>query len=1852
MILSNTQKIAHYGKNIALYDTSKKVLSYSTDEGETYQDITIPAASTTCYDMLVTASHAYIVISETYTVCYVVSLADGSYTKTASTQAYAGYLVSVFPHVIFAVTNRSTDVCSFTLFDYQTGAYLSHQSFNNSYFYPVKYAKKISETTYEIHTQKMDSDTSAYYYYIYKYTYNTATKTLTAVSYYKRTGSRGSNVSTYDALYNSYYYNYKIFAYNDYQNSKILYTLSFTKAVTQAAYFVTPNGKVIQALSYGAYAGFFLYEDGKLIDQLNDDVLISLSVNPDDYRYLYGLFKNATGYYIKKYEIFNGLDKRELALVEEVKSEGGEIDLKEDIDAVDFFMDFEGEPNPPKYIDLTHLYDGFSAIYLDEANKKVLASNTMGHSQKASSYIRFETKVPNTKINFDAFISSERYDYAAVHLTQSAAIPSYATATGRIVLLSGIASGFTTYETTIAKPGIYYLHFTYQKDSSTSGGLDKFCIDNIRLPIFKEAAGILPLTEKVVDGVICEATLNECVFIADAQLLNATETIYAKGLKDLFLKERIVDAVYTVPLPIKETIYEAESKPFALKETVTHQEARGFDLGETVDSLATVTAYPVKLSVYELALYKDHFFGKDNLGRFYDLADFNNPVLINDFNDLSMNQMQFFHDKLVFWGVNTATNLIEFCLYDMQQNEFVFTKTFDFTPFEYYDFEKMQISESTIYISCYKNDDNYGKNFGPSIEITNWQTDPKLTLGITGKIIALEDGYIYYGLLNGNKFNKIRKQLLADATVYTEHIIDRDSLKSWDAKIYIKEDKLYYIDYDYYCYDLQTGAQLWAVTESFSLYNSVFAYIRNQPMLLTYIDDGNQTTRLYKNNKVAETFVGTYKIYTGIFYENCIYACSSSVLTTGTYGTIMRYALVRDGKDGFSMQEFVLDPSGLALTERIIQDEKLYFNIAEKVESQSKELALVENIQMYHYYSKGLTDYTYVVPLPTHNKNLYMHEYINFKTGEWGVGTAATYLTETIDFKPFNDLAIKEEAVKMRDPIITEKTLEGALHYTVFNPRDYYVTGKYEKSDDSKPGGMGLICGPDSVFKSITSGYNFSEYYKVSFNINPAINATDRYIGFRIINGMVYTLIADLWEQEIPEIYRLTSTRPRRTMTKYDFIILDEDTNTKLQYSGIQGDIVYFKVEPTTTKVSFRPNYYVAAELLETKLYEADFFNDSLSLKEEVAAYSSGLSVKEVSKPNLVFNCDALKYIEKTASINYLETLVTVNYPLMKNRIVIFETSKVDVKDIARFTFSYHGNSGSVSQMLYPPDHYLIKQGEEEKFIYGFAVMVPYTAYDLIISRYLDSNSFAIYNIYQSSEMHKTLGANDFKMIDRITNYELDFVVKEEIFEEGTIFSGINYMTLYERVTAEPATKVGLSVKETAVGTFGNKTMPIREIIEDNPRPVYINFCLGSLKTNTVVPFPKDHIYNYVYKKISRDELLMVEIPDTFDPKKRTYVRVWIHEGVNSGYNTLDLTAGLVDANGNFVRFEYICPVGFYAKDIHFTADVTPYVDTYLKKNDLSSHGLRIGYLGVRTGGNFYRIFSDFAILQSQLEMGKVTTTETVLNNDNQVKTPYVIYTYKSGTLDVPYYMNDKIPLTGIEYLKIPIDEPVVPRRLILETSQPLRIVSSWALSGFTSEGYTQQFPYTLTKEGHYLYDITLTLTVPTPVPLVPKSPITHLIIYFEKAATEAVFYNIELYYSSIKQRDLFYMRENIVPFMPSKSLYMKEYVYPQPSISLGLKESVDRSISENRSIVGYEYVTTKDHVAASKLLGIKETVKHPTWSSGLFLQEVVPSDPVKDTLPIYEYVIEQQSILMPIKENIIVYKNGVDGKVMVEIVK
>ncbi len=203
-----------------------------------------------------------------------------------------------------------------------------------------------------------------------------------------------------------------------------------------------------------------------------DDSLLS-----DDYE-LVEIPENSTGtysgeevtvtYYYKRVErqvILNKYDEDGISPLEGV---GFEIQLEEDKAKEESLKQIVGE------------LISSGNYYFENQGGKLISNNQQQNSTTANSYIKIDlTEKEDMVLKINAEVSSQSgYDYGYAIVNQSTSNPSYYTTTGRVFRISGQVEA-KDYEYTLTGGKVYYLHFGYYKNSSTSSYDDTFTINSI-----------------------------------------------------------------------------------------------------------------------------------------------------------------------------------------------------------------------------------------------------------------------------------------------------------------------------------------------------------------------------------------------------------------------------------------------------------------------------------------------------------------------------------------------------------------------------------------------------------------------------------------------------------------------------------------------------------------------------------------------------------------------------------------------------------------------------------------------------------------------------------------------------------------------------------------------------------------------------------------------------------------------------------------------------------------------------------------------------------------------------------------------------------------------------------------------------------------------------------------------------------------------------------------------------------------------------------------------------------------------------------------------------------------------------
>ena len=126
---------------------------------------------------------------------------------------------------------------------------------------------------------------------------------------------------------------------------------------------------------------------------------------------------------------------------------------------------------------------------------------------------------------------------------------------------------------------------------------------------------------------------------------------------------------------------------------------------------------------------------------------------------------------------------------------------------------------------------------------------------------------------------------------------------------------------------------------------------------------------------------------------------------------------------------------------------------------------------------------------------------------------------------------------------------------------------------------------------------------------------------------------------------------------------------------------------------------------------------------------------------------------------------------------------------------------------------------------------------------------------------------------------------------------------------------------------------------------------------------------------------------------------------------------------------------------------------------------------------------------------------------------------------------------------------------------------------------------------------------------------------------------------------------DHVYAYLPSANCYLYEKII-QPAANLPVKEFYTKDRGGTRILSMTERIIRPNDKIGNKSLNTKENVKPFRYHRDLDVTELVPCEPIKDGIWIYENTIKDTKTDVPIKEKVVNIKKGKDAKVMVEIVK
>ena len=126
---------------------------------------------------------------------------------------------------------------------------------------------------------------------------------------------------------------------------------------------------------------------------------------------------------------------------------------------------------------------------------------------------------------------------------------------------------------------------------------------------------------------------------------------------------------------------------------------------------------------------------------------------------------------------------------------------------------------------------------------------------------------------------------------------------------------------------------------------------------------------------------------------------------------------------------------------------------------------------------------------------------------------------------------------------------------------------------------------------------------------------------------------------------------------------------------------------------------------------------------------------------------------------------------------------------------------------------------------------------------------------------------------------------------------------------------------------------------------------------------------------------------------------------------------------------------------------------------------------------------------------------------------------------------------------------------------------------------------------------------------------------------------------------------DHVYEYLPSANCCVYEKII-QPAANLPIKEFYTKDRGGTRILSMTERIIRPNDKVGDKSLNTKENVKPFRYHRDLDVTELVPCEPIKDGIWIYENAIRDIKTDVPIKEKVVNIKKCKDAKVMVEIVK
>lgn len=719
--------------------------------------------------------------------------------------------------------------------------------------------------------------------------------------------------------------------------------------------------------------------------------------------------------------------------------------------------------------------------------------------------------------------------------------------------------------------------------------------------------------------------------------------------------------------------------------------------------------------------------------------------------------------------------------------------------------------------------------------------------------------------------------------------------------------------------------------------------------------------------------------------------------------------------------------------------------------------------------------------------------------------------------------------------------------------------------------------------------------------------------------------------------------------------------------------------------VKFKPgehgsgsNYTQVVERIDIKPYRDLSVLEEIKTWEEIPPKEITLAIKTISLRQEVNGYNKIftpNYMPETPKPHVFYKYTTTVYPASIPRQLRIYRQPVDLynKQIdAYYEYSYDWHE-------VVPEDLIVKSNKTLK---ATAITYGYIEYELEaslthnLSIQLVSDGIKGFDLRKVTLMTKEDFSTSLSINENVYAWNQDFRVIEYIrpSETDDKFIADKYLSISENISGEFG-ELSMSERVISEEMIGNDYARIAErVIYAIPQRSYLDVLeevvtpesQGYLKAiETIVNTINDRAYYcFNHKLYSYDEAegqtnygeKAITITTDFFASSRNIYWIKTHVYVDPTYtmkmivefyNKLQLTTdvhiqlvvGESDDLNRLDRAYAITPVLYYNKSTYpemFSSDYSfsPTVN-HLIANHIEQRGVNkvcfVGFI-LPDGGHLTRFD-----LANRAEEKSLKLTETIdpyracdkLDHyyaDDRAKSVQEVYSF-----NVSQDLHFKTKQSKIKkaYMEI-CSKTSVPSDTVFKDQD-----------GNVLKAYIDSYRNYLTETEFY-YVSEITIRVPDDNSLVDS-------IHFNMTKTIYVD-NIEIYYDGLSNDETISMRESNFDKKGIDLSVRESIIMPQIE-KLTLHETLSKQVSAANSLLARERVIRPDDIEGSGSIGMKEYVDQSMTKNAMRLWELVPSDTQQDSLSIYE-IIDEMWELMPLSERVYKTNKGVDGIVMVEIIK